>query len=80
MTEHKNAQQQFALKGFRPVIGGVDVGEVEGANDPANAFPEVENLLTVSKDFVSWSDLSKTFFDEDDGHATKLILASGKAA
>ena len=34
-----DGQAQFALKGFRPIIDGVDYGEVEGANDPANPFP-----------------------------------------
>ena len=62
------ASEQFAMKGFRPIIDGVEVGEVEGANDPANPFPPVKNLLTVDEDFESWSDLSKKFFDEDNGH------------
>ena len=37
-----DGQKQFALKGFRPVIDGVEYGEVEGANDPSNPFPEVD--------------------------------------
>ncbi|HLU41682.1 MAG TPA: sulfate ABC transporter substrate-binding protein, partial [Microthrixaceae bacterium] len=32
----EDGQRQFALTGFRPVIDGVDFGEVEGANDPTN--------------------------------------------
>jgi sulfate transport system substrate-binding protein len=72
-------QKQFALKGFRPIIDGVEYGEVEGANDPANPFPAVTNLLTVASDFVSWSDLSSKFFDEENGIVTKIILESGKA-
>jgi sulfate/thiosulfate transport system substrate-binding protein len=74
-----DGQKQFALKGFRPIIDGVDFGEVEGANDPANPFPAVTNLLTVADNFGSWSDLSKKFFDEEEGIVTKIILASGKA-
>ena len=35
-----DGQKQFALKGFRPVIDGVEYGEVEGANDPADPFPD----------------------------------------
>ena len=35
----KDGQKQFALKGFRPVIDGVEYGEVEGANDPADPVP-----------------------------------------
>lgn len=74
-----DGQRQFALKGFRPVIEGVVFGEVEGANDPSNPYPAVKNLLTVEKDFQSWSTLSKKFFDEADGIVTRAIAASGKA-
>lgn len=73
-------QKQFALKGFRPVIDGVDHGEVEGANDPSNPFPEPKNLLTVKDDFESWDALSKKFFDEDSGSVTVIIAESGKAS
>jgi len=72
-------QYEFAQKGFRPVVDGVEVGSVEGANDPANPFPPVERLLTVAGDFESWSALSKKFFDEESGIITQVILASGKA-
>jgi sulfate transport system substrate-binding protein len=71
-------QKQFALKGFRPVIDGVDYGEVEGATDPANPYPEVKSLLTVADDFESWSALSKKFFDEETGIVTVIIAESGK--
>lgn len=74
-----DGQRQFALKGFRPVIDDVEVDEVEGANDPSDPFPAVENLLTVENDFESWSALSTKFFDEVDGIVTKAIAASGKA-
>lgn len=72
-------QRQFALKGFRPIIDGVDTSGVEGALDPNNPFPPVQKLLTVEKDFESWSALSKKFFDEKDGIVVKVIAASGKA-
>jgi sulfate/thiosulfate-binding protein len=74
-----DGQRQFALTGFRPVIDGVDYGEVEGANDPSDPFPEVKNLLTVADDFGDWSTLSDTFFDEETGTITKIITDSGKA-
>lgn len=76
----KDGQTQFALKGFRPLASaGVEVDEVEGANDPSDPFPEVKNLLTVQEDFGSWGDLSKKFFEENTGIITKVIAESGKA-
>ena len=72
-------QEQFALKGFRPVTDGVEFGDVEGANDPANPFPEVPNLLTVTEDFGSWGELSDKFFAEETGLVTVIIAESGKA-
>jgi sulfate transport system substrate-binding protein len=72
-----DGQTEFAKKGFRPIIDGVEV-EVEGALDPENPFPAIENLLTVEKDFESWSALSKKFFDEETGIITKIQNATGK--
>jgi sulfate/thiosulfate-binding protein len=72
-------QRQFALKGFRPVIEGVDTKGVEGALDKNNPFPTPPKLLTVEKDFQSWSALSKKFFDEKNGIIVKIIAESGKA-
>jgi sulfate transport system substrate-binding protein len=71
-------QEQLALKGFRPVIDGVEYGEVEGADDPGDPFPEVTDLLTVEEDFGSWDELSHEFFDEESGTITQIIAASGK--
>ena len=76
----KDGQRQFALKGFRPVIDGVDTSGVEGAIDPNDPFPAIKHLLTVDKDFESWSALSKKYFDEKEGIIVKIIAASGKAA
>ena len=73
-------QTQFALKGFRPIDGSnVEVDEVEGANDPSDPYPAVDQLLTVEESFGSWSDLSSKYFDEENGIITKIIAASGKA-
>ena len=33
------AQADYAQSGFRPVVDGVEIDEVEGANDPADPFP-----------------------------------------
>jgi ABC-type sulfate transport system substrate-binding protein len=76
----EDGQRKLALKGFRPVIDGVELGEVEGANDPSAPFPAVRTLLTVANDFESWSALSDRFFDEAEGIVTKVIAASGKAS
>jgi len=76
----EEGQRQFALRGFRPVIGGVEYGEVEGANDPEDPYPAIEHLLTVDEDFESWDALSKKFFDEADGLVTRIIAESGKAS
>ena len=76
----KAGQRQFALKGFRPVVDGVDTEGIEGALDPKDPFPAVKNLLTVNDDFESWSALSKKFFDEENGIITGIIAASGKAS
>src|SRR3546814_16074084 len=51
-------QRQLALKGFRPVIEGVEVDEVEGANDPADPFPTVKRPLPVAGAFESWDALT----------------------
>lgn len=72
-------QRQLALKGFCPLIDDVELGEVEGANDPSDPYPAVENLLTVDEDFESWDTLSTKFFDEESGIVTEAIAASGKA-
>ncbi|GAB3841525.1 hypothetical protein GCM10029963_12870 [Micromonospora andamanensis] len=72
-------QRQFALTGFRPIIDGVDTSGIEGAIDPNDPFPAPQKLLTVDKDFESWSALSEKFFDENDGIVTTVIAASGKA-
>lgn len=70
-------QLEFAKKGFRPVIEGVDFGEVEGANDPSDPFPEITNLLTVDEDFGGWDAASDQFFDEENGSVTLVVAETG---
>jgi len=71
-------QRQFALTGFRPIRDDVDYGgTVEGAKDPSDPFPAVTNLLTVAEDFGDWSEVSTTFFDEENGLVTEAILEAG---
>jgi sulfate transport system substrate-binding protein len=69
-------QKIFASKGFRPVVSGTDVGTVAGANDPANPFPQVQNLTTVEQ-LGGWSQVNKTFFDPSTGIVTKIEASSG---
>jgi sulfate/thiosulfate-binding protein len=74
-------QAVYAQYGFRPVasVPGVEVGEVKGANDPANPFPKIKDLFTIDKTFGGWDAVNKKFFDEKDGIITKIIAESGKS-
>ncbi len=74
------AQAEFAKLGFRPVIDGVEVGEVEGANDPSNPFPAPKKLLTINDDFGGWAEANPKFFDPDNGIITKIQVATGKSS
>ena len=69
----------FAHKGFRPIEGsGVEVDEVEGAEDPSDPFPTPEKLLTVEETFGDFAEISDTFFNEDTGTITQIIAQTGK--
>lgn len=77
----EEGQKLFASKGFRPVID-VEVGEVEGANDPSDPFPTPKNLVTIA-DLGGWSEINKKFFatqdkDGTDGLITVIQNESGK--
>jgi sulfate transport system substrate-binding protein len=74
-------QEIYAQYGFRPVasVDGVEVGEVKGANDPTDPFPEITDLFTIDKTFGGWSAVNTKFFDEKNGIITKIIAESGKA-
>ena len=74
-----DGQRQFALKGFRPVIDGVEFDEVEGANDPSDPFPDADEPADRRRGLRSWDELSDKFFDEETGLVTQIIAASGKA-
>jgi sulfate/thiosulfate transport system substrate-binding protein len=69
-------QAIYAGFGFRPVDGveGVEVPEVEGANDPADPFPAPEQLFTIDGDFGGWSEAADKFFaDGEDGGPVGII-------
>jgi sulfate/thiosulfate transport system substrate-binding protein len=77
------AQADYAQSGFRPVIDGVDIGEVEGANDPADPFPAPETLYTIQDEFNGWGEAGDKYFgDGEDGNPlgiiTKLQQDTGK--
>ncbi|MFC8732419.1 extracellular solute-binding protein [Luteimicrobium sp. NPDC057192] len=65
-----DGQKIFASKGFRPVSTTVDVGTVEGANDPSKPFPEVAKLTTIA-DLGGWDAVNKKFFG-DSGLVTAI--------
>ena len=77
----KEGQEQYVAKGFRPLesVKGVDVGTVEGANDPSDPFPTPKKLFTIDGDLDGWEAVNTKFFDEKDGIITKLIAESGKS-
>jgi sulfate/thiosulfate-binding protein len=71
------AQADYALSGFRPVVDGVELPEVEGANDPADPFPAPDTLYTIDEDFGGWADANVRFFDEVEGIIPKLQAKTG---
>jgi len=69
-----DAQADYAQSGFRPVVDGVDVGEVEGANDPSDPFPTPEQLFTIDGDFNGWGEAADKYFgDGEDGNPVGII-------
>jgi sulfate transport system substrate-binding protein len=69
-----SAQEDYAQSGFRPVIDGVEVGEVEGANDPSDPFPTPDKLFTIDDDFGGWAEAAGKFFnDGEDGSPLGIV-------
>ncbi len=73
-AESAQGQQIFISKGFRPVLDGVQVGTVEGANDPSNPFPTPTTLVTIDQ-LGGWSKVNDEFFG-DNGIVTKIESSS----
>lgn len=72
-------QAIYAQYGFRPLshlADQVEIGEVDGATDPTDPFPEVAELYTVDGDFGGWKAVVDKYFD-DDGVITQIIQNSG---
>jgi len=74
----KAGQTDYAKQGFRPLDDGIKV-DVEGANDPADAFPTPKTLLTIDGDFGGWAEADSKYFDDESGIITQQIAASGKS-
>ena len=77
------AQEDYAESGFRPVVDGVDVGEVEGANDPSDPFPTPDTLYTLDDNFGGWGEAADKFFGDGQegnplGIVTELQQNTGK--
>ena len=69
-----DAQADYAQSGFRPVVDGVEIGEVEGANDPSDPFPAPEQLFTIDGDFNGWGEAADKYFgDGEDGNPLGII-------
>jgi sulfate/thiosulfate-binding protein len=73
-VESAPGQQIFAAKGFRPVLTGTKIPVVKGANDPANPFPAVKQLTTVTQ-LGGWKVVNDKFFG-DNGIVTKIESSS----
>jgi len=71
------AQAAYAQSGFRPVVDGVELPEVEGANDPADPFPTPGTLYTIDDEFGGWSEADTKFFDDAEGIVPKLQTKTG---
>jgi sulfate/thiosulfate transport system substrate-binding protein len=68
------AQADYAQSGFRPVVDGVDIGEVDGANDPAHPFPTPDQLFTIDGDFGGWGEAADKYFgDGEEGNPLGII-------
>lgn len=70
------AQADYASFGFRPVVDGVEIPEVEGANDPSDPFPAPGTLYTVDGNFGGWGEAADKFFgDGEEGNPLGIITA-----
>lgn len=70
------AQADYAASGFRPVVDGVEVPEVEGANDPSDPFPAPDTLYTIDDNFGGWGEAADLYFgDGQEGNPLGIITA-----
>ncbi len=68
------AQAAYAGSGFRPVVEGVEIPEVAGANDPTDPFPAPETLYTIDGGFNGWAEAADKYFgDGEEGNPLGII-------
>ena len=68
------AQSVYAGFGLRPVVDGVEIPEVEGANDPADPFPTPGTLFTIDEVFNGWGEANGKYFgDGEEGNPLGII-------
>lgn len=68
------AQADYAAFGFRPVVDGVEIPEVEGANDPSDPFPSPGTLYDIDDNFGGWAEAADKFFgDGEEGNPLGII-------
>jgi sulfate transport system substrate-binding protein len=70
-AESADGQRVLVSNGYRPVLSGTPTTDVKGANDPANPFPTVSKLTTISQ-LGGWTAVNKKYFDKDTGIVTKI--------
>jgi len=69
-VKSEEGQKILISKGFRSPYGVQPTEDVEGANDPANPFPDAK-IWTV-EDLGGWSVVNDELFDKENGLVTKL--------
>ena len=75
------AQADYASFGFRPVVDGVEIPEVEGANDPSDPFPALGTLYTLDDNFGGWGEAADLYFgDGEEGNPLGIITAAAAGA
>ena len=73
-------QTEYVKKGFRPLNNAVTGVEVEGANDPANPFPDADQAAD-DRQRLRWLDGGEhKFFDADTGIVTLIQQETGKTS
>jgi sulfate/thiosulfate-binding protein len=73
-VESDAGQKIFAQTGFRPVVPGLSIGNVKGANDPSKPFPTPKTLTTIAS-LGGWTVVNAKFFSAS-GIVTQIEKSS----